>query len=151
MRGITFAIAMGIAILLPMLVNYGVSIFSPAPAYQPMEFPPILPPSATPEEKAQRQEEFSERNKKRLEEVRRHQRHLFYVAVPVGIAAIIGGTFVSVPAIGPGLVFGGVFTLIEGYWFYWSELEVWIKFISLLVALVALVFTAYSRLAPKSK
>jgi hypothetical protein len=149
MRGIPFAIAMGIAILLPMLVNYGVKIFSPPPAYQPMEFPPILPPGATSEEIAQRQKEFSERNKERMEHSRRHQKHLFYVAVPVGLAAIIGGSFVSVPAIGPGLVFGGVFTLIEGYWFYWSDLEEWIKFVSILIALAALVFTAYTRLAPK--
>jgi len=150
MRGISFAIAMGIAILLPMLVNYGVNIFSPPPKwedYQPMRVP-VMPGQATPEGLAQRQKEFMERNKEMMEHSKRHQKHLFYVALPAGLAAIIGGSFVSVPAIGPGLVFGGVFTLIEGYWLYWSELEDWVKFISIVVALVALIFTAYRRLAP---
>jgi hypothetical protein len=151
MRGITFAIAMGIAILLPMLINYGVSIFSPPPKLELFPPPRVLGPGATPEEIAQRDKEVGEHHKKMIEHSRRYQKHLFYVAVPVGIAAIIVGAFVSIPAIGPGLVFGGVFTLIQGYWFYWAELEAWIKFLSILIALAALLFTAYSRLTPNKK
>ncbi len=149
MRAITFAIAMGIAILLPMLVMYGVNIFSPPPKWETSTLLMAPGPGATHEERTEWQKELREHNEKMMEQRKRYQKHLFYVAVPAGLAAIIGGSFVSVPAIGPGLVFGGVFTLIEGYWFYWSELEDWIKFTSILIALAALIFTAYRRLAPR--
>jgi hypothetical protein len=143
MRGVAFAIATGIAILLPMFINYGVNIFSPTPKYPTGV---VVWDQAHPEKHA----EWMKKSMEYKKQMKRHQQLLFYVAVPAGIAAIIGGSFIAVPAVGPGLVFGGVFTLIEGYWFYWSELEDWAKFVSIVIALAALIFTAYRRLAPRS-
>ncbi len=150
MKGINFAIAMGIAILLPLLVVYGVNTFSPPPKwedYHPKEQFSAPVEKETPEETARRNAEYQEQSKK-MEDARRvHQMRLFFTAVPVGLIAIIAGTFVRIPALAPGLVFGGVFTLVEGYLFNWQELGDPIKFVSLLVALVVLGITAYRRLS----
>ncbi len=150
MRGINFAIAMGIAILLPMLVIYGVKTFSPPPEWEDYHTRQLYeepsPEKITPEEKAERarkQQEASERIKAARKQ---HQMHLFFTAVPIGLIAIIAGTFIRVPALGPGMVFGGVFTLVEGYLFNWQELSDPIKFVSLLIALIVLGITAYRRL-----
>ena len=70
---------------------------------------------------------------------KQHQMYLFFTAVPVGLVAIIAGTFIRLPALGPGMVFGGVFTLVEGYLFNWPELSAPLKFVSP-------AFTAYRRL-----
>jgi hypothetical protein len=151
MKGILFAISFGIAILLPMLVNYGVNIFNPVPMRA--DYNPPLDTSITetaPEVRAQRFKEYQEREKKYEQVYGLHQKYLFYVAVPVGLIAILVGLYLKLPAIGSGLVFGGVFTLLEGYWSYWSHLVDWIKFISILIALVMLILMAYRRFTPKT-
>ena len=75
------------------------------------------------------------------------QKHLFLVAVPVGIGAIIFGAVSPIQAIGTGLMFGGIFTLVDGYCWYWSELQDWMRFLSLLAAFVVLIFIGYRKLA----
>ena len=79
-----FALGFGIAIILPMLVHYGVSTFSPRPNwrnyyiedyYQKYE-------KATPEGKAQLKEENARLEKKRRADEKRFEQHLFFVAVP---------------------------------------------------------------------
>ena len=72
---------------------------------------------------------------------------LFIVAVPIGIAAIIVGALASIQAIGTGLMFGGIFTVMDGYCWYWSELQDWMRFLSLLAAFVVLIFIGYRKLA----
>ncbi len=155
MKGINFAIAMGIAILLPMLVIYGVKTFSPAPEWEDFHSRQLYekpsPEKITPEEQAKRMKEQQEALAKLDAARKQHQMHLFFTAVPVGLIAIIAGTFIRVPALGPGMVFGGVFTLAEGYLFNWQELSDPIKFVSLLIALVVLGITAYRRLGNPEK
>lgn len=150
MRGINFAIAMGIAILLPMLVIYGVKTFSPPPEWEDYHTRQLYeepsPEKITPEKKAERMREQQEASERMEAARKQHQMHLFFTAVPVGLIAIIAGTFIRVPALGPGMVFGGVFTLVEGYLFNWQELSDPIKFVSLLIALIVLGITAYRRL-----
>lgn len=104
-----FALGFGIAIILPMVIYYGVSTFSPAPKW--------------------------------------NDYYLFYVAVPLGIFAILFGAFSPIQAIGTGLMFGGIFTLTEGYFCYWSELQDWMRFLSLLIAFVVLIYIGYRKLA----
>ncbi|MCG8342401.1 MAG: hypothetical protein MI684_06140 [Chlorobiales bacterium] len=154
MRGINFAIAMGIAILLPMLVIYGVKTFSPPPEWEDFHtrelYEKLSPEKITPEEKAEIARKQQEASAKLDAAKRQHQMHLFFAAVPVGLIAIIAGTFIRVPALGPGMVFGGVFTLVEGYLFNWQELSDPIKFVSLLIALIVLGVTAYRRLGSRA-
>lgn len=145
-----FALGFGIAIILPMLVHYGVSTFSPqsqrrdysyqAGYYQRMQ-------KATPEEKAKLEQEREKRDNEFRNNEKRFQRSLFFVAVPVGIVTIILGSLNPIQAIGTGLMFGGIFTLVDGYCWYWSELQDWMRFLSLLVAFVILIFIGYRQLA----
>lgn len=155
MKGINFAIAMGIAILLPMMVIYGVKTFSPPPEWEDYHTRELYEKPAgekiTSEEKTEIARERREASEKFSAARKQHQMHLFFTAVPVGLIAIIAGTFIRVPALGPGMVFGGVFTLVEGYLFNWQELSDPIKFVSLLIALIVLGVTAYRRLGSLEK
>lgn len=148
MKGINFAIAMGIAILLPLLVVYGVNTFSPPPKWEDFhhsEFAPGLPEKESPGQIAQRAETYQREMERMNEAKKQYQMRLFYTAVPVGLLSILIGTFVRIPALGSGMVFGGVFTLVEGYVFNWARLDDPIKFVSLLIALIALGIIAHRR------
>ena len=147
-----FGFGFGIAIILPMLVHYGVSTFSPAPKwddYYPSNYYQYQ--NVTPEERKQFQVEDNKRQEKYKQHRKTFERHLFYVATPIGIAAIIIGSALAVQAIGAGLIFGGIFTLIDGYCWYWPELQDWMRFLSLLAAFVVLVICGYRKLNEKSK
>ncbi|MDD5282329.1 MAG: hypothetical protein PHC37_07020 [Candidatus Omnitrophica bacterium] len=144
-----FALGFGIAIILPMLVHYGVSTFSPMPKWQDRydSYSYQRYDKATPEERVQIDKERQERDRVWREKEKTFQRNLFFVAVPVGIACIIAGAIISIQAIGTGLMFGGIFSLTEGYMFYWSELQDWMRFLSLLAAFIVLIFIGYRKLA----
>jgi hypothetical protein len=144
-----FALGFGIAIILPMLVHYGVSTFSPAPKWQDRydSYSYQRYDKATPEERAQIDKERKEQDRIWRQKQKTFQSHLFVVAVPVGIASIIIGAILPIQAIGTGLMFGGIFSLSEGYMMYWSELQDWMRFLSLLVAFVVLIFVGYRKLA----
>jgi len=144
-----FALGFGIAIILPMLVHYGVSTFSPAPKLQDRyeNYSYQKYQNATPEEKIKLDKERDAATKRWQEKEKIFQKHLFFVAVPIGLAAIIIGAVSLIQAIGTGLMFGGIFTLVDGYCWYWSELQDWMRFLSLLAAFVVLIFIGYRKLA----
>lgn len=143
-----FALGFGIAIILPMLVHYGVSTFSPAPKYQERyeNYSYQKYQDATGEEKIKLDKERDAATKRWQEKEKIFQKHLFFVAVPIGLAAIIIGAVSLIQAIGTGLMFGGIFTLVDGYCWYWSELQDWMRFLSLLAAFVVLLFIGYRKL-----
>jgi hypothetical protein len=128
------ALGFGIAVVFPMLIHYGVSTFVPSPKWQDYQVPGLYDPRASLEERAQLQ---GEQQKKQ---------HLFAVAVPLGLIALLVGAFLRLPAIGTGLMFGGIFSICDGYFNYWSELADVLKFVSLLVAFALLIFLGYHRL-----
>lgn len=144
-----FALGFGIAIILPMLVHYGVSTFSPRPKWRDYQIENYYEryKDASPEEKERLLEEKKELDRKRREARKRFERHLFFMAVPIGIIALVVGSMMSIQAVGTGLMFGGIFTLIDGYAWYWSELQDWMRFLSLLIAFVILIFIGYRKLA----
>ena len=148
-----FAVGFGIAVLLPMTVHYGVSTFSPSPEWDDYRIENYYErhERATSEEQVKLEEENSRLEKKYKEELKRFQKHMFAVAVPIGIAALVLGSVLAVQAIGSGLMFGGIFTLTDGYWCYWSELQDWMRFLSLLAALAILIFIGYHKLARQGK
>jgi len=146
-----FALGFGIAIVFPMMIHYGVSTFSPQPKWKDYQIENYYEKHkrATPAE-----QEKLEAEKNRLEEERekaekRFQRHLFFVAVPLGIIAIVVGAFLSIQAIGTGLMFGGIFSVCDGYFNYWYELADPLKFASMLIAFVVLLFVGYKKLEIK--
>ena len=143
------ALGFGIAVILPMLIHYGVSTFSPAPkeecryerySYQRYE-------KATPAERAIIEKEDQKREAIWRQKEKVFQRRLFFVTVPAGIACIVLGAALSLQALGTGLMFGGIFCITEGYVCYWSELPDSMRFLSLLAAFIVLVFVGYKKLA----
>ncbi len=147
-----FGFGFGVAIILPMLVHYGVSMFSPVPKWENYYTSNYYQyENATPEEKKKLQIE----DKKHQDQYNQHrkvfERNLFYVATPIGITAIVIGSMLTVQAIGAGLIFGGIFTLTDGYCWYWSELQDWMRFLSLLAAFIVLVICGYKKLNEKNK
>lgn len=132
-----FAIGFGIAIIFPLLVYYGVRTF-----YSPPQWPTeVYAPQATAEER-QRQRE---RRETYISQSREFARVLIIASTPLGIASILTGTFVSSPAVGTGLILGGIFTVAHGYWGYWSYADDWLRFVSLLLGFAVLLFVAYWR------
>jgi len=148
-----FALGFGIAILFPMLVHYGVWTFSPPPNsadfWKQYGSPGYLERyrTATPEEQKKLTEQQDAAMDRLQEGEKRFNRYLFYVTTPVGIAAIIIGSVMTVVAIGTGLIFGGILALCDGYVWYWNELPNWLRFLSLLVAFTVLVIIGYRRFA----
>ncbi|MDD5617647.1 MAG: hypothetical protein PHG69_00995 [Candidatus Omnitrophica bacterium] len=144
-----FALGFGIAIILPMLIHYGVSVFSPPPRWQDRynSYNYQKYQSASAEEKARIDKQRADADRIWTQKQKVFQRNLFYVAVPLGILSIIAGAISPVQAIGTGLMFGGIFALTEGYMFYWSELDDLMRFLSLLVAFIVLVYIGYRKLA----
>jgi len=138
---------------LPLMVYYGVSTFSPGPKWRDYQVENYYEKH----ERAAEQEQIAlEEEKNRLddeyrEHKKRFERNLFFVAAPVGIIAVVTGSIIAVQAIGTGLMLGGIFTLTEGYVCYWSELADWMRFVSLLVGFVVLLFIGYRKLAGKQK
>jgi hypothetical protein len=143
-----FGFGFGIAVILPMLVHYGVSTFSPQPKwqhyydnYQYQEYQ-----NASNDQKKVMDQQRKEKDEEFRHKRKTFERRLFYAAVPTGLAAIVIGSFLSVQAIGAGLIFGGIFTLGDGYCWYWSELSDGMRFASLLAAFVVLVVIGYTKL-----
>jgi hypothetical protein len=77
------------------------------------------------------------------------EQHLYFVAVPLGLATIIVGAFLPIPAIGTGLMFSGIFSVCHGYYNYWSELSSLWKFLSLLAAFIVLLVVGYKKVESK--
>ncbi len=148
-----FAIGFGVAVLLPMVIHYGVSTFSKEPrwqdyhknrSYYSMENKSV-------EEKERIEKEDQKMQDRYDSDSKRFARHLFFVAALLGIVAIILGAFISFQAIGAGLIFGGIFTLTDGYCRYWDQLQDWMRFLSLLVAFIVIVYFGYVKIADKTK
>ena len=108
------ALGFGLAIIFPMMIHYGVSTFAPGPKWENHEQREEFNKRATPEEKKQK-EETRELAQKQFE------KHLYMFAVPLGLVAILVGTFSRVQSIGSGLMIGGIFSITDGYINYWSQ------------------------------
>jgi lipopolysaccharide export LptBFGC system permease protein LptF len=140
------AIGFGIAIVFPLLVYYGVCTFSSAPKWNDFhETAAVYTPNQTREELAARQEKQKAENAAWTEANRAFSLRLLCVAAPLGYIAIVLGSLRAASGLGSGFMFGGIFAVTIGYWFHWSFVEDWLRFVSLLIALAVLVFVAYRK------
>jgi hypothetical protein len=137
------AIGFGVAIVFPLLVYYGVSTVSPAPKFADFHETVAFNPNASKEELAARQEKQKAENADFAEANRVFSLRLLCVAAPLGYIAILLGSLRLASSLGTGLMFGGIFCVTNGYWWHWSYVRDWQRFVSLLVALGVLVFVAY--------
>src|SRR5437879_1966780 len=94
------ALGFGIAVVFPMLIHYGVSSFVPSPKWQDYQIRGIFDPGAPQEEKAQRHAEQQKKQEEYRAAEKRFQQHLFAVAVPFGLVALLVGALLRLPAIG---------------------------------------------------
>jgi hypothetical protein len=141
------AIGFGIAIIFPLLVYYGVASIYRAPQL-PSYGSAIVPlVNATPEERAKYMAEQQEQRMRFESAAKDFARHLVYIATPLGVCAILVGAYLPLYAIGTGLIIGGIFTVSSGYWYYWSYLADWVRFVSLLAGFIILLFVGYYRIA----
>lgn len=160
MLGKKIALGFGIAIIFPMMVHYGFATFSAPPElpkYETLTYgwskidqdDKRIAREPTEEEKNEESRK-KEKNKKLAlayeKEMKQYSENQFYVIVPLGILAILIGIFIPLQAIGTGLIFGGVFSIIEGYLGYWYYLSNELRFISLLIAFIVLIIAGYKKL-----
>ncbi|MFH2138373.1 MAG: hypothetical protein ABII88_07665 [Candidatus Omnitrophota bacterium] len=138
----------GIAILLPMLVYYGLSSFVHRPFWKDYQIEDYSEryDDATPLQKAALEKERKELNNKWKEDNEVFERYFFYAAIPIGIVVTIGGIIVKIQAVGAGLMVGGIVTLLWGCSTRWAELPAWIRFVSLLVVFLCLVGFGISKI-----
>ena len=143
-----FALGCAIAVVLPMLMYYGLSSVVSPPQWEQyvIEHYHERHERASLEEQKRMEAERSELEAKMWEDFRRFHRHLFFTAVPVGILAIVVGIFLPVQTVGTGLMFGGIISLCVGYLGYWSELSYVARFVSLLFAFIILVAVGYKKI-----
>ena len=146
-----FALGFGIAIIFPMMIHYGVSTFSPQPKWEDYQVENYYErhKRATTQEQEKMEAENNRLKEQRKIAEKRFQKHLFFVAVPLGLISIIVGALLSIQAIGTGLMFGGIFSVCNGYFNYWSELADPLRFASMLLAFVVLVALGYKKLEQK--
>jgi hypothetical protein len=144
------AIGFGIAIVFPLLVFYGVRTFYPPPIWETTVGAEQYNPQATPKERQANQQKQRERQEAYTAKAKDFARVLIIVSTPLGIAAILVGAYLSNTSIGTGLIFGGIFTVAHGYWGYWSYAEDWLRFVSLILGLVVLLFVGHRRIGWRS-
>ncbi len=145
MIGRQIAIGFGIAIVIPLLIFYGVSSFSPPPKFE--DYVTVVPfnPNATAQERQASVEKQRAEQKNFNDAKSRFASRLFYASAPLGYLAILIGGFMAVSAVGTGLIFGGIFSVINGYWSYWQFIPDWERFVSLLLAAAILLLIAYRK------
>lgn len=132
-----FALAFGIAVVFPAMIHYGVSTFSSEPRWQDYHVTPLIDSNSA---------EYQKKDAEYRAAEKVFEKHLFALAVPLGLITIIVGAFLPLPAIGTGLMFGGIFSVCDGYFNYCSELSAQLKFLSLLAAFIVLITIGYRKL-----
>ena len=149
------AIGFGIAVLFPLVVYYGVKTFVPLPSqarFVAQQFTPL------PADKAQRKAALQKRRQARRTAKAKQRAarrsasrvfagYLFVFSIPLALIAILAGSLSKIPAIGAGLIFGGIFALTNCYFQYWPFIANWARFCSLAIAFIALMWVAYRMLA----
>lgn len=156
----------GFAVLMPLLIHYGVDVIAPREKWGAIsrESAPIQRQIS--ELRRQEREAASEAEKSAIrkkidrlddqlsglregQQARREQtnRIHFFIGVPLGILVTLAGSFIRAQAIGGGLMLGGIFTFSNSCWGYWSDLPAGGRFLILLVAFVELMWIGYQRLS----
>jgi hypothetical protein len=116
------AIGFGIAVVFPLLIYRAVAIFAPPPTFNFNYVAIPVVPNTSPEERQQAQQDRrraqQEAQKVYAEKARHFTLMLFLAAVPLGLAAIVGGGWAAPSAIGTGFLLGGILTVGRGCYFH---------------------------------
>jgi len=147
------AVWLGIVVLVPLVVWYGTSAFHPPPDWKQYSRSTARLEERIKETKEKSEKENLRREKDRLEKEqdeaeREYYGTMFWVAYPVGLVAIVLGLFFPVQTVGTGLMFGGLASLTAGCYSYWDKMDGWLRFGSLLLALLVLLVLGTWRFWP---
>jgi hypothetical protein len=147
-----FILGFGLAVLMPMLIHYGIDVFVPRDTWREhlREMTQLRQQereTASAEEKVRLRARINQ-----LIEAQQTKRNYsgsvhFFVGAPLGILVTILGSFIRAQAIGGGLMLGGIFTFAGGSAWYWADLSPVGRFLVLLVAFGVLLWIGYQRLA----
>ncbi len=121
------AIWLAITTLLPLVPWFGTAAFTSEPGgaeYSRVQrrLNEELLSASSPVEKDRLRAEIDQREKQNEASERVFAKRMFYLALPVGLIAMIVGIFVPVQAVGAGLMFGGIGTLVTGCFESWEYL-----------------------------
>jgi len=109
--------------------------WNPTPAYETV--PPAKPVTGYCDTEFYCRQDYDEA-------MRTHYKHVFYLALPIGIVVlIVGAVFFGLESVGAGLMGGGIITLIYGAGGYWQYAQNWLKFLISLAGLIAVIYFAY--------
>jgi len=168
------AVALGLAIVFPLAVYYGVRTIEPPPDRESYFATGSAPSAATiapkpsrpgarpcPEDCTGTAEQDAEAQA-RMDAWRAAQerfdaaqaafaRALFLVAAPVGLLGILGGGLVRPATVGTGLILGGIASIAIGYAGYWALMDDLWRFVSLAAAMAVLLWLGWRKLAPPSE
>ena len=142
------AYILGIAVVFPTMLYYTANVFFPRPDIQDYAIPESELENES--DKARNlgfnrvitDQSFEEYQI----EMNRFAVFVFWIMFPAGVLALTAGTFLRIPAISPGLLFGGLISGAGGFFQSWTYLSDEFKSISLLIILLLLVGFAYYRL-----
>lgn len=90
---------------------------------------------------------------RKLYEVERndYNRSYFFVALILGLIAIVAGVFIPLISLGVGFVLGGFISLIIGYVTYWGALHNIVKLVSLVGALALILAISFYKFGKQSE
>lgn len=168
------AVAIGLAIVFPLAVYYGVRTVEPPPdreayfaseseSFAPTVFPKTAdraaspcarecPDSAEPDAEAQARMDAWRAAQDRFDAAQASfARVLFLVAAPIGLLGILGGGLVRPATVGTGLILGGIASVAVGYAGYWALMDDLWRFLSLAAAMAVLLWLGWRKLVPPSE
>jgi hypothetical protein len=144
---------LGIVVLLPFSVWYGTSTFTKAPDWKEHSRA-----SARLDARILDATEAADREKLRDEkdeldaDLHRAEQHfysrMFWVAYPIGLVAVVAGILLGVQAVGGGLLYGGIASLVMGCFTYWDNMNDGLRFGALLLTLAVLITMGIWRFGP---
>lgn len=140
--GLRIAIVIGIGLLFPTVIYYGVATFEGRPERPRYEGVDLKTPE-------QRQKILKENQQKRdayKQAQKRFANSLFWVAVPLGLVACLFGLIRQLGDVGTGFLIGGLIAVGEGHFGSWRYITDDLRFYSLVVGLIVLLFVGYRRL-----
>lgn len=87
---------------------------------------------------------------KNFEEVQKpYDRTVFIVHVIAGVILILMGMYFKLDFVGTGFIYGGILNILTGVIRYFSEMSPIIRFVTVLIALIIVVFVAVKKLGKK--
>ena len=142
----------GIAVVFAAVVHYGFYAFIPRPNWENYQIKNYWERynGASLGEKVILEREKNEKNKLFNEDWRRWATKYFYIGLPIGILAVVIASLIKLPAVGSGLLAGGILVLIESYGHYWGQMPDISKFLSLSAVFIILVWVGYRKIERSS-